>query len=97
VTFRTLDVVVLNTDLPAQGLKRGGAVVEVHTPESIEVEFVTASGRTQAVELQLACAVDPDADIETVEWHRHTTSNVLNGRHQTREWPSLSPNAVELR
>jgi hypothetical protein len=51
VSFHSLDVVVLNTDLPDQGLKRGdlGAVVEVYSPESIEVEFVTASGRTQAL------------------------------------------------
>jgi hypothetical protein len=45
VSFHTLDVVVLNTDLPAQGLKRGdlGAVVDVYSPDAIEVEFVTAS------------------------------------------------------
>jgi hypothetical protein len=51
VSFRTLDVVVLNTDLPAQGLKRGdlGAVVDVYSPDALEVEFVTASGRTQAL------------------------------------------------
>jgi hypothetical protein len=51
VSFHTLDVVVLNTDLPAQGLKRGdlGAVVDVYSPDAIEVEFVTASGRTQAL------------------------------------------------
>jgi len=51
VTFEVLDVVVLNNDLPAHGLKRGdlGAVVDVHSPDEIEVEFVTASGRTQAL------------------------------------------------
>jgi len=51
VSFHTLDVVVLNTDLPAQGLKRGdlGAVVDVYSAEAIEVEFVTASGRTRAL------------------------------------------------
>ncbi len=51
MSFHALDVVVLNTDLPAQGLKRGdlGAVVDVYSPDAIEVEFVTASGRTQAV------------------------------------------------
>lgn len=51
MSFHALDVVVLNTDLPAQGLKRGdlGAVVDVYSPEAIEVEFVTASGRTQAL------------------------------------------------
>jgi Domain of unknown function (DUF4926) len=51
VTLRTLDVVVLDTDLPAHGLERGdlGAVVEVYSADAIEVEFVTASGRTQAL------------------------------------------------
>ena len=51
MSFHTLDVVVLNTDLPAQGLKRGdlGAVVDVYSPDAIAVEFVTASGRTQAL------------------------------------------------
>lgn len=51
MSFHTLDVVVLNTDLPAQGLKRGdlGAVVDVYSPDAIDVEFVTASGRTQAL------------------------------------------------
>jgi len=44
-------------DLPEHGLRRGdlGAVVEVYEPEGIVVEFVRASGRTQAlVELTLA-------------------------------------------
>ena len=51
MSFHTLDVVVLNMDLPAQGLKRGdlGAVVDVYSPDAMEVEFVTASGRTQAL------------------------------------------------
>jgi hypothetical protein len=47
----TLDVVVLNHDLFVHGLKRGdlGAVVDLYGPDAIEVEFVTASGRTQAL------------------------------------------------
>lgn len=51
MTFRPLDVVVLKSDLPKYGLKRGdlGAVVDVYAPDSLEVEFVTASGRTQAL------------------------------------------------
>ena len=51
MTVHPLDVVVLNRDLPAHGLKRGdlGAVVDVYAPDAIEVEFVTASGRTQAL------------------------------------------------
>ena len=49
--FRRLDVVVLEKDLPAYGLKTGdlGAVVELYEPDGLEVEFVTGSGRTQAV------------------------------------------------
>ncbi len=49
--------VVLDRDLPIQGLRRGdlGAVVQVYPPEAVEVEFVTASGRTQAlVELEVS-------------------------------------------
>jgi hypothetical protein len=43
--------VVLDRDLPEQGLRRGdlGAIVELHAPDGIEVEFVLASGKTQAL------------------------------------------------
>ena len=49
--FKLLDTVALTHDLPAEGLRRGdlGAVVEVHAPDAWEVEFVAASGRTQAL------------------------------------------------
>jgi hypothetical protein len=48
--FRTLDTVVA-ADLPSFGLKREdiGAVVQIYSADAMEVEFVTASGRTQAV------------------------------------------------
>jgi len=51
MTYRALDTVVVAKDLPAHGLRRGdvGAVVHVNSPASIEVEFVTATGHTQAV------------------------------------------------
>jgi Domain of unknown function (DUF6883)/Domain of unknown function (DUF4926) len=51
MTISELDAVVLEADLPPHGLKKGdvGAVVEIYTPDAVEVEFVTASGRTQAV------------------------------------------------
>jgi len=51
VTPRLLDVVVLERDLPEHGLRRGdlGAVVEVYGPDELAVEFVAASGRTQAL------------------------------------------------
>jgi hypothetical protein len=54
--FSTLDTVVLERDLPEYGLRRGdlGAVVHVHDADALEVEFVKASGRTQAlVELRV--------------------------------------------
>jgi hypothetical protein len=51
--YEPLDTVVLERDLPEHGLKRGdlGAVVLVHEPDRLEVEFVTASGRTEALVL----------------------------------------------
>jgi hypothetical protein len=59
VGFRELDTVVLTRDVPEAGLRAGdlGAVVFVYnrggdsgvSPDALEVEFVTAAGRTQAV------------------------------------------------
>jgi len=51
MTLHPLDVVVLTHDMPTHGLRAGdlGAVVEVYSPEAIGVEFVAASGRTQAL------------------------------------------------
>lgn len=49
--FAMLDTVVLNRDLPEHGLRQGdlGAVVGVYEPDGLDVEFVLASGRTQAL------------------------------------------------
>jgi hypothetical protein len=49
--IKLLDTVVLTKDLPEHKLKRGdvGAVVEIYAPDGYEVEFVTGSGRTQAL------------------------------------------------
>jgi hypothetical protein len=49
--YKLLDTVVLDCDLPEHGLRRGdlGAVVDLHEPDGLEVEFVLASGRTQAL------------------------------------------------
>jgi len=51
MNYSVLDTVVLDRDLPEHGLKRGdlGAIVEVYDGEALEVEFVTASGRTGAL------------------------------------------------
>jgi hypothetical protein len=49
--IKELDTVALVADLPKHGLKAGdlGAVVHVNSPASLEVEFVTAAGSTQAL------------------------------------------------
>jgi hypothetical protein len=49
--FKQLDPVVLDRDVPESGLRKRdlGAVVQTYEPEGLEVEFVTASGRTQAL------------------------------------------------
>jgi hypothetical protein len=51
MNFKELETVVLDRDLPEHGLRKGdlGAVVQVYAPDGLEVEFVTASGRTQAL------------------------------------------------
>ena len=48
---KMLDTIVLEKDLADYGLKKGdvGAVVEVYEPDGLEVEFVTGSGKTQAL------------------------------------------------
>ncbi|MCC6699461.1 MAG: DUF4926 domain-containing protein [Candidatus Hydrogenedentes bacterium] len=61
-----LDTVVLDRDLPKQGLRRGdlGAVVQVHASDALEVEFVSASERTETLvtlkETDLRAAADGD-------------------------------------
>ena len=49
--FKVLDAVVLDRDLPERGLRKGdlGAIVETYEPDGLEVEFATASGRTEAL------------------------------------------------
>jgi hypothetical protein len=51
MSFKELDVVVLRNDLPEYGLKAGdlGAVVQAYGDDDLEVEFVTASSRTEAL------------------------------------------------
>ena len=49
--FKALECVVLNRDLLEHDLRKGdlGTVMEVYEPDGLEVEFVAASGETQAV------------------------------------------------
>ena len=49
--YNLLDIVVLQRDLQENGLRLGdlGTVVELYDQDHLEVEFVTASGKTQAL------------------------------------------------
>jgi len=49
--YKLLETVVLDRDLPERKLKRGdlGAVVQVYEPDGLEIEFVSASGMTEAL------------------------------------------------
>jgi hypothetical protein len=68
MTYHLLDTVVLDRDLPKHGLRKGdlGAVVEVYNTEAVEVEFVRASGKTQAVVTLAAGDVRPVLDDDLV-------------------------------
>jgi len=68
MTYRVLDTIVLDRDLPTHGLRKGdlGAIVEVYEPDGLEVEFVTASGRTAALVTLTDRDVRPVADDDLV-------------------------------
>ena len=65
---KVLDTVVLDRDLPDLGLRKGdlGAVVQVYEPDGIEVEFVAASGRTEALVTLKESDVRPVSDIDLI-------------------------------
>jgi Domain of unknown function (DUF4926) len=61
MSYREFDTVVMKADVPSHGLKSGdvGAVVGVYSANAIEVEFVTASGHTQALVTLMTKLVRP--------------------------------------
>lgn len=67
MTYKELDTVVLTRDLPEHGLKVGdlGAVVLVSS-KTLEVEFVRASGHTQALVTLPEDAVRPVRDEDLI-------------------------------
>jgi hypothetical protein len=62
--FHELETVVLARDLPEVGLRAGdlGAVVQIYGTDAVEVEFVTAAGRTQALQMLSVADVRPVRD-----------------------------------
>jgi hypothetical protein len=68
MTYHVLDTIVLDRDLPEHGLRKGdlGSVVEVYQPDGLEVEFVTASGRSAALLTLNGRDVRPVSDDDLV-------------------------------
>ena len=66
--YKLLDTVVLDRDLAEHGLRSGdlGAVVEIYEPDGLEVEFVTASGKTQALVMLNVKDVRPVQDSDLI-------------------------------
>jgi hypothetical protein len=80
--YRVIDTIVLDRDLPDRGLRKGdlGAVVEVYEPDGLEVEFVTASGRTAALLTLEARDVRPVADDHLVSVRARSRSTDNDSR-----------------
>lgn len=74
-TFRELDAVVLINDIESSGLRAGdlGAVVHVHASDSFEVEFVTASGKTESLLTLSASDIRPVRDDDLLSVRPTTT------------------------
>jgi hypothetical protein len=68
MSYQLLDTVVLARDQPAYDLREGdlGAIVQTYEPDGVEVEFVTASGRTSALVTLKTADVRPVADTDMV-------------------------------
>ena len=66
MSYEVLDTVVLVRDLPEHGLRAGdlGAIVDRCPPNGLEIEFVTASGRTTALVSLNESDVRPIADTD---------------------------------
>jgi hypothetical protein len=63
-----LDTVVLNRDLSDHGLRKGdlGAIVHVYEPDGLEVEFVSAAGKTEALLTLTLNDVRPVSDDDLI-------------------------------
>ena len=66
--YKVLDTVVLDRNLPNHGLRSGdlGAIVQVYEPDSLDIEFVTASGKTQALVTLKVGDVRPVQDSDLI-------------------------------
>lgn len=76
MTYRLLDTVVLERELPDHGLQKGdlGTVVEVYEGSGLEVEFVMASGGTAALLTLDSRDVRPAADDDLISVRSRRTA-----------------------
>ena len=93
MTYRVLDAIVLDRNMPDDGLGKGdlGTVVEVYEPDGLEVEFVTASGRTAAVRTLETQDVRPVADDDLVSVRPCYRSTDSGARELSRPSPCPLP------
>ena len=70
--FKLLDTVVLDRDIEDSGLRKGdlGTIVEIYEPDGIEVEFVSASGKTEALVTMDQSDVRPVSDGDLISVRR---------------------------
>ena len=68
-----LQVVILERDLPDNGLQKGdvGTVVHVHSPDAVMVEFMTAAGNTVAL-----------VDLKTADLRKAKRTDMMTVRHR---------------
>jgi len=66
--YKVLDTALLDRDLPEQGLCSGdlGAVVQVYEPDGLDIEFVTVSGKIQALVMLNVSDVRPVQDSDLI-------------------------------
>ena len=66
--YKLLDTVALTHDIQGADLCTGdlGAIVEMHSPDAMEVEFVAASGRTKALLTLSSSDVRPVGDQDVI-------------------------------
>jgi hypothetical protein len=84
--LQLLDVVVLDRDLPEHNLRRGdlGTIVHLHDANAMDVEFLNASGGTQALVTALGAAAGrwearrPTSTVESSGEDRIITPGVIS-------------------
>lgn len=78
MTYKNLEIVILNIDIPEYGLKKGdsGTVVDVYEDlESYEVEFIKDNGKTVALLTLDSTEISPKPEIN---FKSHKSDKIIN-------------------